>query len=81
MVLNLRHVEDRWGETDLEVFASKAIRADVLTWRDKLAEKAPRATDLKVSAFSRVLSWGLDRGLVADNPLAGVRSVYNEQPG
>ncbi|SDA28315.1 Phage integrase family protein [Methylobacterium sp. UNC378MF] len=76
MVLNLKAVEARWGEIDLDAFSSKAIRADVLTWRDQLAEKAPRAADLKVGAFSRVLSWGLDRGLVADNPLAGVRSAH-----
>jgi integrase len=74
--LNLKAVEDKWGKLPLVVFGTKAIRADVLTWRDELALKHPRAADAKVSAFARVLSWGVDRAKVADNPLEGIKKVY-----
>lgn len=74
--LNLKAVEAKFGTLPIRAFASRAIRSDVLTWRDELAEKAPRAADLKVDVFARVLSWAVDRGLIHDNPLAGIKAVY-----
>lgn len=74
--LDLKAVEDAWGDLPLTVCANKRLRALVLVWRDELAERHPRAADAKAGAFARVLSWGLDRGLVADNPLTGIKRVY-----
>lgn len=74
--LNLKAVEEKWGKTPLNLCADKRIRAKVLEWRDAIAIETPRAADAKVSAFARVLSWGVDRGLLNDNPLEGVKRVY-----
>lgn len=65
------------GETPLKIAGDKRSRAVFLKWHDKLAEKHPRAVDAKLSALARVLSWGLDRGLVDDNPLSTFERAYS----
>ncbi|NNM74792.1 tyrosine-type recombinase/integrase [Enterovirga aerilata] len=77
--LVLKAVEDKWGTLPVAVFRSKKIRARVIEWRDEIAEKHPRAADARVGAFARVLAWALDRGLVDDNPLAGIKNVYRSE--
>lgn len=67
---NLKAVEDKWGKVPLAAFGDRRIRAKVLEWRDEIAIEHPRAADAKVSIMARVLSWGLDRALVTDNPLS-----------
>lgn len=75
--LNLRAVEDKWGKTPLKIAGDKRSRAVFLKWHDKLAETHPRAADAKLSALARVLSWGLDRGLIDDNPLSSFERAYS----
>lgn len=74
--LNLKAVEAKFGDTPLRLLTDRRMRGKVLEWRDELAEKAPRAADLKVDIFARVLSWALDRGLIAENPLTGIKAVH-----
>lgn len=74
--LNLRAVEDKWGATPLAHAQNPKSRAVFLRWHDKLAEAHPRAADNKLAALQRVLSWGLDRGLIDHNPLASFNRAY-----
>lgn len=53
----------------------RRVRADLLAWRDQWADR-PRAADYAMQVLGRVLSWGVDRGLLALNAAAGVEQLY-----
>lgn len=53
----------------------RRVRAELLAWRDQWAHQ-PRSADYAMQVLSRVLSWALDRGLVALNAAAGVSQLY-----
>lgn len=53
----------------------RRVRADILAWRDQWAHQ-PRTADYAMQVVSRVLSWGMDRGLLALNAAAGVSQLY-----
>lgn len=53
----------------------RRVRADILAWRDQWAHQ-PRTADYAMQVVSRVLSWGMDRGLLALNAAAGVTQLY-----
>jgi integrase len=74
--LNLKAVEDKWGQTPVKIAGDKRSRAIFLRWHDKLAETHPRAADAKLAAFARVLSWPLDRGLISSNPIDTFERAY-----
>jgi len=71
MALNLMAVEKKFGGMKLAALADKRTRPVILAWHDDLAQKTPGAADKKTAALARVLSWGIDRGIVAHNPAAG----------
>lgn len=53
----------------------RRVRADLLDWRDQWAHQ-PRTADYAMQVLSRVLGWGVDRGLLAINAVAGVSQLY-----
>lgn len=59
-----------WGALD-----DRRVRADLLAWRDQWADR-PRSADYAMQVLGRVLSWGVDRGLLALNAAAGVEQLY-----
>lgn len=73
---NLTAVEDKWGKTPLRIASDKRSRSVFLKWHDTLAQTHPRAADAKLAALARVLSWGLDRGYLNDNPLSTFERAY-----
>lgn len=74
--LNLKAVEGRWGDTEIEHAQNPRARPAFLKWHDKLAETHPRAADAKLGALARVLSWGVDRGHITNNPVATFERAY-----
>lgn len=64
-----------FGDTSLKLFADRRIRGDVLEWRDRWAGQ-PRSADAAMVAFSALLSWGVDRGLLPVNVLLGTDKLY-----
>lgn len=74
--LNLAAVEAKWGKTPLRIAGHRKARPVFLKWHDELAEAHPRAADAKLAAFARVLSWGVDRNLVDDNPVSSFERAY-----
>ena len=47
-----------------------------MAWRDRLAAKSRRQADYAWVVLALVLSWGVDRGLIADNPCARGGRLY-----
>lgn len=71
----LGRIHDRFGDTPLEALTDRRMRGDILEWRDKWAHQ-PRSADMAMQAFSRLLSWGVDRGKLSVNIAAGVEQLY-----
>jgi integrase len=68
-------IAEEFGSTPLKVFHDRRIRADVLDWRDRWADK-PRSADAAITAFSALLTWAFDRGMVPSNVLFGTERLY-----
>jgi len=65
-----------FGDAPLDAFNDRRMRGEILEWRDRWAEK-PRAADMAMQAFSRVLSFGFDRGKLTSNILTGIENLYD----
>ncbi|WP_310542045.1 site-specific integrase [Phenylobacterium sp.] len=63
------------GGLPLKALDDRRVRADLLAWRDQWADR-PRSADYAVQVLSRVLAFGMDRGLLALNAAAGVGQLY-----
>ncbi len=63
------------GGLPLAALDDRRVRADILAWRDQWAHQ-PRTADYAMQVLSRVLSWGMDRGILALNAAAGVSQLY-----
>lgn len=72
----LDRIEGEFGTCSLRMFGSRTMRGEVLDWRDTFAG-TPRAADIGIQAFSRLLSWGVDRGRLTTHILTGVNQLYD----
>ncbi|MHB8286189.1 MAG: tyrosine-type recombinase/integrase [Caulobacteraceae bacterium] len=64
------------GEMELSAFEAKGARTLLLRWRDGFSEH-PKTADELMGALQIVLQWGLDRGEVNTNPIAGFPRLYH----
>lgn len=72
-----RVIDREYGDLPLDALSDRAaVRADMLKWRDHMAEKSPRGADNTLSHLARVFSWGVERGIINVNPLEGFKRIY-----
>jgi integrase len=65
----IKRVEKAFGDFPLTAMTDRRSRGVFMAWRDRIAvESGRRQADYAWTVLARVLSWGLDRGLVAANP-------------
>jgi len=65
----LRRIEKEFGDFPLSGLADRRSRGVFMGWRDRVAEvSGRRQADYAWTVLARVLSWGLDRGMVPANP-------------
>lgn len=69
-------IERKFGTFPLAGFADRRCRAVFLQWRDGIAARSPRQADYHYAVLARIVAWGYDRGLIAENPLTRPRKVY-----
>jgi hypothetical protein len=74
----LARIEDRWGETPLDLWNDPRMVGKVVAWRDSMRDR-PRAADIGVTVLSRLLEWGRLRARVRVNVAAGVPGLYRGQ--
>jgi integrase len=67
-VVQIKLIEKKFADFPLVALTDKRARHIFREWRDQLALKSKRQADYAWSVLARVLSWGLDRGLVNANP-------------
>src|SRR5262249_28599548 len=70
-------LEKDFGDFPLPALTDRRTRGVFMAWRDKIAASSGRRqADYAWSVLARVLSWSLDRGLVAANPCAHGGRLY-----
>jgi integrase len=74
-VRRIRKIEAEFGDLPLRAIADPRTRGVMLDWRDGLPGK--READYCLAVLARVLSWGVDRGRIAKNPLERPGRLYN----
>jgi integrase len=70
-------IEKEFSNFPLSGLTDRRTRGIFMVWRDKVAAiSGRRMADYAWAVFARVLSWGLDRGLVLTNPCARGGRLY-----
>ena len=63
------------GSLPIAALDDRRVKVEILAWRDQWADR-PRAADYGIQVLSRVLGWGVSRGLLAINAAAGIEQLY-----
>jgi integrase len=72
----IRCIEAKFADFPLSALTDRRTRGIFMAWRDKLAVTSRRQADYAWDVLARVLSWGLDRGLVLANPCTRGGRLY-----
>jgi integrase len=73
----IMRIEKEFGDFPLSALTDRRTRGIFMAWRDKLAvSSGRRQADYAWSVLARVLSWALNRGLVAANPCTHGGRLY-----
>lgn len=71
-------IEKAFGDFPLAALTDRRTRGIFKAWRDRIATvSGRRQADYAWTVLARVLSWGLDRGLVAANPCERGGRLYH----
>lgn len=71
----LDRISARFGKVPIRFFNGDDIRAEIIGWRDEMAD-TPRAADRGVGTLSTVLSWAQERNLVRQNAAKGIKHLH-----
>ena len=69
-VKQIKIIEQKFGDFPIGAMTDRRTRGIFMAWRDELAVSSRRQADYAWVVLARVLSWGIDRGLIAANPCA-----------
>ncbi len=72
----IKLIERDFGDFPLSAMTDVRTRGIFKAWRERLAASSRRQADYAWVVLARVLSWGMDRGLVAANPCARGGRLY-----
>ena len=75
-VAKIKIIESAFGDFPLSALTDRRTRGVFMAWRDKLALSSRRQADYAWTVLAAILSWGIDRGLVATNPCAKGGRLY-----
>ena len=65
----VRRIEQAFGDFPLSALTDRRTRGVFMSWRDRYSvNSGRRQADYAWTVLARILSWGLDRGLVLANP-------------
>jgi integrase len=76
-VAHIKRIESEFGDFPLAALTDRRTRGEFMAWRDKLATSSGRRqADYAWTVLARILSWALNRGLVAANPCEKGGRIY-----
>jgi hypothetical protein len=64
----IKLIEKKFGDFPLSALTDRRSRGVFLAWRDQLGTNSRRQADYAWVVLARVMSWALNRGLIATNP-------------
>jgi hypothetical protein len=67
-IAKIKIIEGKFSDFPLSALTDRRTRGVFMAWRDDLAAMSPRQADYAWVVLARVLSWALNRGLIAANP-------------
>jgi integrase len=67
-VRQIKIIESEFADFPLSALTDRRTRGLFKAWRDRLAIRSRRQADYGWVVLARVMSWGVDRGLLAANP-------------
>ncbi len=67
-VAKIKLIEKKFGDLPLGALTDRRTRGLFMAWRDALASSSRRQADYAWVVLARILSWGVNRGLVVANP-------------
>jgi integrase len=67
-VKHIENIEREFGDFPIAALTDRRTRGVFMAWRDRLARLSRRQADYAWVVLARILSWSLNRGLVAANP-------------
>jgi len=70
------HIRDEFGDLSTRQFSRPKIRVAIKKWRDKWRDR-PRAADMGKQVLSRILSFVVAEGELAENMCEGVPNLYS----
>jgi integrase len=73
----IKLIEREFGDFPLSAMTDPRARGIFKAWRERLAKSSRRQADYAWVVLARVLSFGLDRGLVAANPCGRGGRLYH----
>lgn len=76
-VAKIKLIESKFGDFPLSALTDRRTRGEFMAWRDSLAVTSRRQADYAWTVLARVLSWALNRGLVAANPCEKGGRIYH----
>ena len=71
----LDRIQGHFGELPIAAFDRPLIRQAIKKWRDQY-RATPRSADVGLQVLSRVLSFAVEEGQLAVNPVAGIPHIY-----
>lgn len=71
----LDRISARFGRAPLGAFADPRMRGRIIAWRDSWASH-PRTADKAAAMIAIVLGWAVERGEIAVNVAAGIRTLH-----
>lgn len=78
-IRQVRKIEREFGDFPLAALDDRRTRGEFMAWRDRMAASSRRQADYAFAVLARVLSWGLDRGMISANPCGRAGRVYRSQ--
>jgi integrase len=75
-IKQIKIIEQKFGDFPLAALSDTRTRGIFKEWRDKLAIKSVRQADYAWVVLARILSVGVDRGKIKDNPCAKGGRLY-----
>ena len=74
--IELDRIVAKWGTVPLPVFNDMKMRADIIEWRNDVADK-PRTADKRVVMLATVLAHGIHLGRLSQNIATKIGSLYS----
>ena len=72
---SLNKIDERWGDTPLNVWNDPRMAGKVVQWRDERAD-TPRTADFGITVLRALLKFGRLRGKVSINVAEGIPQLY-----